>query len=193
MTIWKNFRCGRESRGNELLGCGAKTPNVRLRGQGGRGRACPCPPKACPCPPKACPCPPKACPCPPKACPCPQLLSLLLLLAVLLPSAHAQTPPISPIDRAAAYQNALPLYQYDATRPLAVKLGATQTIGTARLLRFSYLSTNNQRVPALLFTPHNAAASHSVPCLVILHGLGGSKEMMAGLALFAAKAGMRRW
>ena len=132
MTLWKNFRCGRESRGNELLGCGAKTPNVRLRGQGGRGRACPCPPKACP---------------------CPRLLSLLLLLAVLLSSAHAQTPPISPIDRAAAYQNALPLYQYDATRPLALKIGATQTIGTTKFLRFSYLSTHNQRVPALLFTP----------------------------------------
>ena len=113
----------------------------------------------------------------------------LFAFLLLLPSAHAQTPPISPIDRAAAYQNALPMYQYDAAKPLTVKIGATQAIGTTKFLRFSYLSTNNQRVPALLFTPQKASASHPVPCLVILHGLGGNKEIMAGMALFAAKAG----
>ena len=113
-------------------------------------------------------------------------LCALFLLLGCLPAVHAQVPPI---DREAVYQQALPTYQYDASKPLAVKLGATQKIGTVKFLRFSYLSTNAQRVPALLFTPPGAAAAHPVPCLVILHGLGGSKEIMAGYALAAAKFG----
>ena len=121
---------------------------------------------------------------------------LALLFAFLFPAVHAQTPPTQtpptqtpPIDRDAVYQKVLPSYQYDVTQPLAVKVSGTQTIGTTKFLRFSYASTNNQRVPALLFTPAGASASHPVPCLIILHGLGGSKEIMAGMALDAAKAG----
>ncbi len=112
---------------------------------------------------------------------------LLLLLLCGLPCAHAQTS--SPIDREAVYQKALPAYQYDSAKPLAVKLGATKKLGVVKFLRFSYLSTNSQRVPALLFTPPGASAAHPVPCLVILHGLGGSKEIMAGYALASAKFG----
>ena len=111
---------------------------------------------------------------------------LLALLLCCLPAAHAQTPQI---DREAVYQKALPTYQYDASKPLAIKLGTTQKIGPVKFLRFSYGSTNSQRVPALLFTPPGASAAHPVPCLVILHGLGGSKEIMSGMALFEAKNG----
>ncbi len=122
------------------------------------------------------------------AFPCCAFLSFLLALLPL--SARAQAPQVDPrIDRAAVYQKALPSYQDEASQPLAVKIAGTQTIGTTKFLRFSYQSTNNQRVPALLFTPAGASASHPVPCLVILHGLGGSKELMAGMALDAAKAG----
>ena len=114
----------------------------------------------------------------------------LPLLLACLPPARAQTPPTeATIDRAAVYQKALPSYTDDARRPLAVKTGGAQTLGGARLLRFSYLSTPGQRVPALLFTPLRASATHPAPCLVLLHGLGGSKEIMAALALFAAKSG----
>ena len=109
-----------------------------------------------------------------------------MLLCCLPLLVHAQMPTI---DREAVYQKSLPTYQYDTAKPLAVKLGATQKIGTAKFLRFSYLSTNSQRVPALLFTPPGASAAHPVPCLIILHGLGGSKEIMAGYALAAAKFG----
>ena len=112
-------------------------------------------------------------------------LGLPLLLLCLLP-ACAQTPPI---DREAVYQKALPTYADDAARPLAVQSGGAQTLDGARLLRFSYLSSPGQRVPAFLFMPLRASAAHPAPCLVLLHGLGGSKETMAGLALFAAKAG----
>ena len=114
-------------------------------------------------------------------------LPLCLALCVSALPAHAQVA-IS-IDRAAVYQKALPSYADDARTPLAVKTVETHAITGARLLRFSYLSANGQRVPALLFTPLRASAAHPVPCLILLHGLGGSKETMAGLALFAAKSG----
>jgi dienelactone hydrolase len=171
---------GKEARGNKFLRCGARTPSVRLRGQR-RELGC-------------------------KSAPSPRrwrlgasphsvgiyshALSLALFFCFLLPLS-AQTPPIGvpAIDRAAVYQKALASYQYDASRPLAVNIAGTQTIGTTKFLRFSYGSTNSQRVPALLFTPAGASARHPVPCLVILHGLGGSKEVMAGMALDAAKAG----
>ena len=110
------------------------------------------------------------------------------LASLLLPS-HAQTPASPSIDREAVYQAALPLYQYDASRPLAVKAGSTTAIGTVKLIRFSYLSTHNQRVPALLFLPPGASKAKPVPCLVLLHGLGGGKEQMAGLALGATQNG----
>ncbi len=100
-------------------------------------------------------------------------------------TAYAQTA----LDRTAIYQKALPSYADDARAPLAVKTVETRAISGARLLRFSYMGANGQRVPALLFTPMRASAAHPVPCLVLLHGLGGSKETMAGLALFAAKSG----
>lgn len=93
------------------------------------------------------------------------------------------------IDRDAAYQKALPLYQYDARKPLVVKPGETRTIQGVKLLRFSYASTHGERVPALLFLPRTASAAHPALCLVLLHGLGGSKEVMAGLALEMARAG----
>lgn len=112
---------------------------------------------------------------------------LPLLFAASLP-AYAQTAPAA-INREAVYQKALPTYADDPARPLAVKSGGTQALSGARLLRFSYLSTPGQRVPALLFLPPRASAAHPAPCLVLLHGLGGSKETLAALALFAAKAG----
>jgi dienelactone hydrolase len=117
-------------------------------------------------------------------------LCLPLLLAGLLP-AHAQTVAAgtTAIDREAVYQKALPTYADNMARPLAVKTGGAQTLGGARLLRFSYGSAQGQRVPALLFTPARASAAHPAPCLVLLHGLGGSKETMAGLAVFAARVG----
>lgn len=118
-----------------------------------------------------------------------RVLSCLLLpclLLVTLSHAYAQAPQL---DREAVYQKALPLYQYDSAKPLAVKLGGSQTIGAVKFLRFSYLSTNSQRVPALLFTPQGVSAAKPVPCIVILHGLGGSKEIMVGYALAAAKFG----
>ncbi len=184
---WKNKRRGNEARGNKergnkFLRCGAQTPSVRLRGQriGLRGRSF-CSALS-----------PRrwrlgASPHSVGIYSHASFLAFLLALSFCLSlPVHAQTPPI---DRAAVYQSALLSYQDEASKPLTVKTVGSQIIGTTKFLRFSYGSTNSQRVPALLFTPAGASASHPVPCLVILHGLGGSKEIMAGMALYAAKAG----
>ena len=127
---------------------------------------------------------------------------LFFLLAFCLPPLHAQAAPakippartLSSSDREAVYQKSLPLYGYDASKPLAVKRGPSQSLGTGagavHLERFSYLSAHGQRVPALLFQPANPAADTGpIPCIIILHGLGGSKEFMAGYALAMAKFG----
>lgn len=92
-------------------------------------------------------------------------------------------------DSSESYKAALPLYQYDKSKPLAPKTVETKTFPDCRLTRFSYASTNGQRIPALLFTPKTATAKHRAPCLVLLHGLGTSKEIMAGLARYAATLG----
>ena len=97
--------------------------------------------------------------------------------------------PPSAQDREAAYRSALPLYQYNAKQPLAVKRQETKPFGGGRLLRFSYASANGQRVPALLFLPPGATRTRPAPCLVALHGLGGSKEFMAGFAQYALPLG----
>lgn len=118
------------------------------------------------------------------------VLAVCLTFLCLPLRAQTAAPAIAQtIDREAVYAQALPAYGYDAAKPLAVRTAGTQALGAARFLRFSYLSTNGQRVPALLFTPRTASRAHPVPCLVLLHGLGGSKETLAGMALFAAKTG----
>ena len=114
-------------------------------------------------------------------------VACLLLLASFVSFnsiATAQT-----IDRQAIFSQALPLYEDNAQQPLGFQLVGVKVIGIARMMRFSYLSTNNQRIPALLFMPLTVSNMHPAPCLILLHGLGGSKEQMAGLALTAASKG----
>ena len=90
--------------------------------------------------------------------------------------------PVHALDRAGAYRSALPLYHYNARQPLTVQVQAKTPFFTGQLLHFSYASANGQRVPALLFVPKGADKAHPVPCLIALHGLGGSKEFMMGFA-----------
>lgn len=92
-------------------------------------------------------------------------------------------------DSHESYKAALPLYQYDKTKPLTVKTVEAKAFSDCRMTRFSYASANGQRVPALLWVPRTATTKHRVPCLVLLHGLGTNKEIMAGLARYAATLG----
>jgi dienelactone hydrolase len=122
------------------------------------------------------------------------LLGLCLSLLVFRSAAADPTTPAAPVPSTPAappdpYQTALPGYQYVKTAPLDVKAIKTETYPECRMLRFTYASTNKQRVPALFFTPKGASKAHPLPCLVILHGLGASKEAMAGFARYAATQG----
>jgi len=111
------------------------------------------------------------------------LIALLCLLAFA--AAHAD----DGVDRARAYQAALPLYADTPHVPLHVVVSANKTFPDCRMTRLAYTSVNSLRVPALLFMPLTASATHPVPCIVVLHGLGGSKELMAGFCRALASAG----
>ena len=115
---------------------------------------------------------------------CVRLTGRLLWLALWLVCV-----PVWGQDREAAYRSALPLYQYNAKQPLAVQVQEKKPFGVGRLLRLSYGSAHGQRVPALLFLPPGASRARPAPCLVALHGLGGSKEFMAGFAQYALPLG----
>jgi len=93
------------------------------------------------------------------------------------------------VDRARAYQAALPLYADTPHAPLRISITSQKTFPDCRMTRFAYTSVNNLRVPALLFEPKAASSAHPVPCLVVLHGLGGSKELMAGFCRALAAQG----
>lgn len=93
------------------------------------------------------------------------------------------------VDRTRAYQAALPLYADTPRAPLHITVVSQQTFSDARMTRFAYAGADGLRVPALLFLPLSASKAHPVPCLVVLHGLGGSKELMAGFCRALATAG----
>ncbi len=111
------------------------------------------------------------------------LIALLCLLAL------SPAPADDGVDRARAYQAALPLYTDTPRAPLHITVSANKTFPGCRMTRFAYTSVNSLRVPALLFVPTAASATHPVPCIVVLHGLGGSKELMAGFCRALATAG----
>ncbi len=113
----------------------------------------------------------------------------LLLAVVLCALPLAPTWGADNVDRAAAYQAALPLYADNPSAPLAVHVTGHASFPGCRMTRLSYAGKGGARVPALLFVPAGATRAHRVPCLIVLHGLGGSKELMAGFCRYLASAG----
>ncbi len=93
------------------------------------------------------------------------------------------------VDRVTAYTNALPRYHYDVHRPLKIKYAGVTKTAQYRITRLSYVTTNGDRVPALLTIPIIASKTHPVPCLFLLHGLGSNKEEMELIGGYAASAG----
>ncbi len=113
-------------------------------------------------------------------------LALLALLCLLtLAPAYAE----DGVDRARAYQAALPLYKDTPHAPLHVTHISTVTFPDSTMTRFTYTSVNGLRVPSLLFMPRRHQPSQRIPCMIVLHGLGGSKELMAGFCRALASAG----
>lgn len=107
------------------------------------------------------------------------ILAAAIAAFLLVPSCRAQDP----------YQQYLPLYADDSTVPLDVQMQGSGTFQGGHWEKFTYAGKGAERVPALIYIPDTATKAHPAPCLILLHGLGGNKEMMAPLAQFLASAG----
>lgn len=111
-----------------------------------------------------------------------RLLSLSLLAPLALASCTAQAP--APASSQAIGEA---LLAYDRALPLNAEVKEKSVEGGVRLLSVSYSSTHGERVPALLALP--AEAKSPLPCIVLMHGLGGSKEGMKPFWVELTKAG----
>jgi len=65
------------------------------------------------------------------------------------------------------------VYDYDAVAPLDVQLGPTRPMGAYVVESLSFAGAGDERVPALLIRPTGVERP---PCVLFLHGLGGSKQ-----------------
>ena len=79
------------------------------------------------------------------------------------------------------------LYDYDATAPLDVRLGATRATGAYVVESLSFRGAGGERVPALLIRPTGVERP---PCVLFLHGLGGSKRVAEFAAVALAPQGI---
>jgi cephalosporin-C deacetylase-like acetyl esterase len=82
--------------------------------------------------------------------------------------------------------NLLKYYEYDKTLPLNLYEEVIEENGDYRLIKVYFDSVNNERVPALLLLPKT---SRRIPCIVFLHGYGGSKDDIRGAAKLIAREG----
>jgi len=109
-------------------------------------------------------------------------LFVVPVLAVSFQVNRVSAQGLPPIDRNSAYTDALPDYadpSQDVPQSASIE---KQTLSDCTMERLTYKSTNGETVPALLFIPTTATAAKPVPCVILLHGLGGSKETMAPVA-----------
>jgi len=80
------------------------------------------------------------------------------------------------------------LLNYDAKLPLKAEVKDLGVNGKgAHTYHITYLSSHNEKVPGLFMLPPNAAGK--LPCIILQHGLGGSKDSMKGLAEAMLDAG----
>jgi dienelactone hydrolase len=113
------------------------------------------------------------------------LAIIVVLLAV--PPCRADDPP--GIPGGVSYQSVLPLYADDSKAPLDVHQIANDKFQGGRWGKLTYAGKDGEKVPALIYLPEIASKSHPVPCLLLMHGLGGNKEMMTPLAQLLAGYG----
>lgn len=65
------------------------------------------------------------------------------------------------------------IYDYDANAPLDVQPGETRSMGAYAVEGLSFCGAGGERVPAVLIRPTGVERP---PCVLFLHGLGGSKH-----------------
>lgn len=80
----------------------------------------------------------------------------------------------------------LKYYNYDGNLPLNVYEEVIEERSDHKILKVYFDSVNGERVPGLLSIPRKEGR---VPCIVFLHGYGGSKEDIIEAAGFVAKEG----
>jgi len=111
-----------------------------------------------------------------------RLLALSLFAPLALASCTAQSP--APVLSQAVGEA---LLAYDRALPLDAEVKEKSLEDGVRLLSVTYSSTHGERVPALLAVP--AEAKSPLPCVVLMHGLGGSKDGMKPFWVELTKAG----
>jgi cephalosporin-C deacetylase-like acetyl esterase len=100
-----------------------------------------------------------------------------------------------------AQQNPLPdpdiVFGYDKNLPLSPEESITEENANYICYKVVYRSARDQRVPAFFVLPKNRPEGQKLPCVILMHGLGGDKTMLkmlwpmltnAGYALFAIDA-----
>lgn len=119
-------------------------------------------------------------------------ISILAFSLIAVPPAMASqqsNPKMASVDYNKLYQELLALYQYDRSQPLSVVITKIKQYPECVMLRVSYASGNGERVPAVVFEPFRASRWHPVPAVILLHGLGGSKEDLVPFGHFLAATG----
>jgi fermentation-respiration switch protein FrsA (DUF1100 family) len=116
------------------------------------------------------------------------------ILIVLSSSLHCCL--AQPSSREAVYKAASRLYADDTRVPLGAQVVSSGTYPESTWEKITYQGKAD-RVPALLFLPAKPAAVTGkvkpIPCILLLHGLGGSKEQMIPLARILASLGYASW
>lgn len=89
------------------------------------------------------------------------------------------------------------IFGYDKNLPLSAQENLVEETSQYTVYKVVYRSVRDQKVPAFFILPKNRAENEKVPCVILMHGLGGDKRMFqmmwglltqAGLALFAIDA-----
>lgn len=107
-------------------------------------------------------------------------------LGLLLAASAAPAATRTPCDDT-AYEAFVKLYDYDATAPLNAKIIESSDMGGTTVEKFEFDSVNGQRVPGYLVLPPNAGKR---PLILVLHGLGGSKDDLLRAAPMLAMFGV---
>ncbi|MEM3747965.1 MAG: acetylxylan esterase [Thermoproteota archaeon] len=109
-----------------------------------------------------------------------------ILLLILLASLFTSTPGSLAIPDYLAEDDFSEFYAYDRSIPLNPVEELVRDEGVCKIFKVYFNSVNGERVPALISIP-SGQGKH--PCIVFLHGYGGSKEDIMSFASLVAAEG----
>jgi len=112
--------------------------------------------------------------------------SSYFLLLILLASLGISTPCVPSESGFYAKEDFSGFYDYDKSIPLNATEELIRDEGVCKIYRVYFNSVNGERVPSLISTP---SGSGRFPCIVFLHGYGGSKEDILSFAGLIAAEG----